>query len=257
MTQSIAVPFELDEIVGRIKDSRWEPAAAVSLLTLCAKNFGLDELEQRMDPEYVQQRLRDEMAAEWQQRAARPGDFAIMSARYPSDRLEAESQKYADGVAAFLGKELEGKDVLEVGCGTGRVTKYLAGHAARLSCLDLSEEMIEINRRALKEDAAKISYLHMFVQDMKPPRKYDAVVCSLVLIHNVNEQLFQEFVRVLRECSDTIFLFEHVDPGSPTSAYTRPRTEQEICERFVDFRIERRKEYALFNDRIIFLKLVR
>jgi SAM-dependent methyltransferase/predicted MPP superfamily phosphohydrolase len=254
--QVIAIPFDLDTVTSRVKDRNWEPAAAASLVTLCAKKFGLDEVERRIDSDYMQQRLRDEMAAEWQQRAARDGDFAVMSARYPSDRVELESRKYAEAVVSFIGGDLDGKDVLEMGCGAGRITKHLVGRVAKLTCLDLSAEMIEVNRKGLKEDASRITYLHMFGQDFHADHKYDAVLCSLVLIHNVDEQLFQRLVRVLRECAPIVFLFEHVDPVSPTSAYTRPRAEQRLCHEFAGFQIERRKEYAIFDDQIIFLKLL-
>lgn len=255
--QLVAVPFELNAVVDWLKEKPWEPAAAAGLLTLCAKEFGIDRLEEALDPEFVRQRWKEEMEAEWGQRARRPGDQAIMSARYPAHRVAEESQKYAAAVRDFLGDDVRDRDVLEVGAGTGRLTRHLARVARRLTCIDLSEEMLRRNRELLGDLAARVDYRCLFAQDYQPAVAHDVVISSLVLIHNVEDHAFGRLVDMMCACAGTAFLFEHADPTHTPTPHTRPRSEQELLQAFQGYRVEKRSQYQLFGDRLVFLKLVR
>lgn len=257
MSQVVAVPFDLDSIVQLVTKKQWEPAAAAALLTLCAKEFGQDRLERAVDPEFVRQRYRDEMIFEWGQRASRPGDLPVMSARYPTNRLSLESRKYVEAVMRFNNDDVRGKNVLEIGAGNGRITERLFERADELTCIDLSEEMLALNRTRLGENAERINYIRTFAQDYSPQKRHDVVVSSLVLIHNVDEDSFRDMVDRMCACADTIFLFEHIGPSPATSASTQVRSEHEVIAAFSAYSIEKRSEYLLFNDRILFLKLVR
>jgi hypothetical protein len=257
MEDLVAVPFELGAIIDVVKSQSWEPAAAAGLLTLCAKQFGLDKVERVIDPNFVRTRTRMEMLAEWDRRASRPGEFAVMSARYPSHRYKEESEKYIQAVIDFIGNDVDRKDILEIGAGIGRLTEWLALRASELTCLDLSQKMLERNRKLLGNMAQNINYLPIFGQDYRPKTPHDIVISSLVLIHNVDENDFRQLVEMMSSCADTIFLFEHTDVAHQVSSHTRPRSEAELISAFRTFRAGRRQEYQLFNDNLIFLKLVR
>ncbi|HEU0078278.1 MAG TPA: methyltransferase domain-containing protein, partial [Longimicrobiaceae bacterium] len=253
----IAVPFEVEAIVERIGMGAWEPAAAATLLTLCAREFGTTRLERAIDDDFVSQRWRDVMLAEWRQRASRPGDQAIMSARYPLHRCAEESKLFAEAVHRFLGADVDDMDVLEIGCGNGRLTMGLVRRAGRLTCLDLSEDMIRMNRERLGRHAALVTYVCCFAQEYRPTVRHDVVVSSLVLIHNVDDRAFEDLVKVMQASADTIFLFEDVGTGDRRTGSTRLRSEQELLAAFRGYRVERREEYRLFEDHLLFLKLVR
>ncbi len=256
MEDLVAVPFELSEIVPLIKSRRWEPAAAASMLTLCVKRFGLDKVEAAIDPHFVKKRARNEMVAEWERRASRPGDLAVMSARYPAYRSSEESTKYVDAVLEFLDRDIAHQDVLEIGAGTGRITEKLVRSARKVTCLDISQNMIELNRKRLDEWASQVTYLRIFAQDYESWH-HDVVISSQVMIHNVGDHEFRDLVRVMCSCSNTIFLFEHIDVGYQVSEHTRPRSRAELLAAFAGYRVEREREYRLFGDTILFLKLVR
>lgn len=256
MEELMAVPFELDAVIPLIKSETWEPAAAAALLTLCTKEFGYTQVERAIDPAFVRTRFRNEMTAEWKQRSLRPGDLAVMSARYPVVRAEEESRRYVQAVTDFLGTDVDNKDVLEIGAGIGRLTGWLAQRAAKLTCIDLSREMLDRNRKRLGKLANQVHYLRTFGQDYRTEERHDVAISSLVLIHNVDEYDFSRLVDAMIACSDTIFLFEHVDVAYQVSSHTFPRSEKHLISAFKKLRVERRREYQLFNDNIIFLKMV-
>jgi SAM-dependent methyltransferase len=258
MGDLVALPFELGAIIREIKGKSWEPCAEAALLSLAAKQFGVDRLEQVIDPDFIRQRKKEEMIAEWRQRAARPGEFAVMSARYPTERMDIESSKFVDAVMRFLGPDIRNRDVVEIGCGNGRITQRLVSEVSSLTAVDLSEDMLTKNRLRLGEvNREKLHYVCAFAQDYHPSKKHEIAICSLVLIHNTDAQFFSDLVTSLRACADVIFLFEHVDPGSISSEQTRIRTEEELLEAFSDYTIDKRESYQLFSDRLVFMKLVR
>jgi hypothetical protein len=256
MEELAAVPLELGILAGLVKSQAWEPAAAAALLTICAKQFGLNKVEAAIDPAYVRKRDRDEMVAEWERRALRPGEQAVMSARYPFHRYSEESRQYVDAVMDFLGDDVDGKDVLEVGAGTGRITERLVRRVGRLTCLDISGKMLERNRRRLGPLVERVEYIQVFAQDYRPNQRHDVVVCSLVLIHSVGEDQFREFCNRMSTCANTLFIFEHTDAAYQVSGHTQPRTEPQLVSAFPGYRVDRRTAYRLFSDNIIFLKLV-
>lgn len=87
---------------------------------------------------------------------------------------------------------------LEIGCGTGKNTVWLAGRAMQLTSVDLSEEMLARARE--KVDARKVEFVQADIkQDWDfTDRKYDLVSFSLVLEHIEDlDPIFRETARVL------------------------------------------------------------
>jgi SAM-dependent methyltransferase len=60
------------------------------------------------------------------------------------------SDKLLPGVAEFLG-DLEGKRVVEYGCGLGKITVLLARGGAQVSAFDISEQSVDYARRRAHE----------------------------------------------------------------------------------------------------------
>jgi TIR domain-containing protein/methyltransferase family protein len=257
MQEVVAIPFELESVIEMLRTNPWEPAAAAGLLTLCAKRFGYRAVERVIDPVFVRKRLTNEMTAEWDDRASRTGDLAVMSARYPSGRRHEESSKYIGAVFDFISSDVDGHDVLEIGAGIGRMSEILVRKAKRLTCIDLSAKMLERNRERLGPFAQKVRYVQTFVQNYSPDRLYEVAISSLMLIHNVEEEDFHAVVEVMKKSARTLFLFEHVDVGQQVSEHTRLRSEEALLSAFHEYKTERRVRYQLFTDNLIFLKLTR
>ena len=73
--------------------------------------------------------------------------------------------------------------VIELGCGTGKNTEWLAERAKHVTAIDLSEEMQAVARRKIK--AANVSFK---LADIKEPWDFagenaDLITCSLILEH--------------------------------------------------------------------------
>ena len=95
--------------------------------------------------------------------------------------------------------DVRGRDVLDLGCGTGRHTAWLAETGARVTAVDFSERMLE--RARAKVSAADVRFI---VHDLHEPlplgdASFDALVSGLVLEHLRDlERFFGEAHRVLR-----------------------------------------------------------
>jgi ubiquinone/menaquinone biosynthesis C-methylase UbiE len=101
-------------------------------------------------------------------------------------------------VAALLGDVRE-KQILDVGCGTGRHALRLASAGAVVQALDFSAAMLERARQ--KPGSQKVTFrVHDLGDSLPfPNASFDRVLCALVLDHVKDlEGLFAEMLRVCR-----------------------------------------------------------
>jgi len=85
-----------------------------------------------------------------------------------------------DAVAAAAAP-VPGTRVLEVGCGTGAVTRRLVARGARVTALDQNPAMLEQARRAVPDDGVRWLERSAAEIDALPEAAFDAVVFSLSL----------------------------------------------------------------------------
>jgi len=106
---------------------------------------------------------------------------------------------------SIIKKELEpfsNRRVLEIGCGTGRITEFVANDFGQVTGLDISEKMIEIG----KERLATIRNLEMIATDGKnyplDNSLFDLVFSFIVFQHMPDiktiRKNFEEITRVLK-----------------------------------------------------------
>lgn len=94
---------------------------------------------------------------------------------------------------------LEERDVLEIGCGTGLNTRYLAEQSRSVLAMDFSAGMLEQARAGVPATNVRFE-----LQDIRrgwglADDSVDVVVCTLVLEHVENlDHVFGEAARVLR-----------------------------------------------------------
>lgn len=101
-------------------------------------------------------------------------------------------------VQAVVG-EVRGREVLDLGCGTGRHALWLAAGGARVTGLDFSEGMLRVARR--KVGAERVHFVTHDVGEALPfaAATFDLVVSGLVLEHVAElASFFLEVHRVLR-----------------------------------------------------------
>jgi SAM-dependent methyltransferase len=110
-----------------------------------------------------------------------------------------------------LGVELTGQeDVVEIGCGVGRVTRVLAGRAKSVQALDVSEEMLSHAQRH-NPHLVNVHWLHGDGRTLEPlpDSSVDACVSFVVFQHLPDPELIygyvQEMGRVLRPGGWSVF----------------------------------------------------
>lgn len=112
-------------------------------------------------------------------------------------------------VRRLLG-ELEGLEVLDVGCGTGRHSIWMAGAGAQVTGLDFSTGMLE--QAASKGGAGKVEFIHHDLHEPLPfgAASFDRITHCLVLDHLEDPAaMILEFARVLRPGGRAVISLMH------------------------------------------------
>lgn len=92
-------------------------------------------------------------------------------------RVDPEQYEF-DALLALAGG-LTGKRVLEIGCGSGRITTHLAPFAAHVTAIDPNEERIAQAIEQMPPALAdKISYQAIPLADVPPGETFDLALLS-------------------------------------------------------------------------------
>jgi ubiquinone/menaquinone biosynthesis C-methylase UbiE len=118
-----------------------------------------------------------------------------------SKQYDTDDNKTRDLEAQALRLTLAGvpfNNCLEIGCGTGKNTEWLATKAKQIIAVDLSKEMLAVAKEKIKSDKvdfkqADITHSWTFVKE-----SFDLVTFSLVLEHIENlDDIFREVSNAL------------------------------------------------------------
>ncbi len=106
--------------------------------------------------------------------------------------------------------DVEGKRVLDAGCGPGVYSEWLIEHGATVVAIDISPKMVELARKRLPESVeihlADLSEPLDFLED----NSFDLVLAPLVLDCVEDwDSLFEEFNRLLRDEGLLVFSVCH------------------------------------------------
>ncbi len=101
---------------------------------------------------------------------------------------------------------LQPSHVLEIGCGTGRHTKKLAGLGHNVFAIDQSKQMLEI---AKSQNLSGVEYIcgDIFALSL-PKAEFDFAIMSLVLEHLPNPQLVFEIIFAALKTGGSFYLSE-------------------------------------------------
>lgn len=118
------------------------------------------------------------------------------SATYDSD--ENRTRDLDQIVTEKTLASLRYKSILEIGCGTGKNTRFLSQIGESVHAIDFSEGMISLARKKLKSSNITFSLADITHPWHYPNSSADLVVCNLVLEHIENLVfIFSEAFRVL------------------------------------------------------------
>jgi len=107
---------------------------------------------------------------------------------------------------------VEGKDVLEIGCGGGQNSIVLAKWGARSVGLDISEEQIKYAKNLARKHKVEVSFLVNTMEYISTlDESFDYALSSFAIGYSENPgQVFHEAFRILRK--EGIFVFCVVHP---------------------------------------------
>jgi len=89
--------------------------------------------------------------------------------------------------------------ILEIGCGTGKNTAFLAQIGASVQALDFSQGMIEIAKEKVRAKNVSFSIADLTKRWSRENETYNLITCNLVLEHIQNlDHIFSEVARTLR-----------------------------------------------------------
>ena len=111
---------------------------------------------------------------------------------------------------ALIGN-IEGLDVIDLGCGSGIYAEYLISQEAKsLTCIDISEQMVEIVRSKLGASVKAYAQDLSLGLPQQTSGSADIIVCPLVL-HYIEDLsvLFKEAYRVLKPGGYMVFSTHH------------------------------------------------
>lgn len=115
--------------------------------------------------------------------------YDLLAPFYNAINADIDYKKWADFIEKILKKECKSRPelVLDLGCGTGKMTLELAGRGYDMIGIDYSTEMLDVARSAAEESNRDILWL---CQDMREFELYgtvDATVCCLDCINHLED----------------------------------------------------------------------
>ncbi|SER35644.1 2-polyprenyl-6-hydroxyphenyl methylase / 3-demethylubiquinone-9 3-methyltransferase [Nitrosomonas sp. Nm51] len=95
---------------------------------------------------------------------------------------------------------LEGKTVLDVGCGGGILSEGMAKHGAIVTGIDLSDKALKVARLHLLESGQQVEYRKITAESLakEQPHHYDIVTCMEMLEH------VPDPMSIVRSCSTLV-----------------------------------------------------
>ena len=170
-----------------------------------------------------------------------PLDNAQVAAAYDrwAETYDTDPNRTRERAATVLRQqqlELAGRDVIEIGCGTGLNTEWLAERAKSVLAMDFSEGMLQQARARVR--SPQVRFVQQDIRSGWPlaSDSADLVIAMLVLEHIEHvEPIFAEAARVLRSGGE-LFVCE-LHPARQMSGRQAEFTNRETggCERITAF----------------------
>lgn len=142
----------------------------------------------------------------------------------------------------FYQKFAKGKKVLELGCGTGRVSIPLAKEGVDITGIDVSDEMLEEAKLKAENEKLSIDFQNQNIIDFDFEKKFDLILCVHNSFSHVNglENLrlfFDSAKRNLKENGtfilqvfnpDFYFFTRNPEEKYPLKTYQDPYSNQQV-----------------------------
>jgi len=113
-------------------------------------------------------------------------------------------------VRLMLKEDLDGKEILDIGTGSGCIAITLAKNLpnAKVSAIDISEEALEVARENAKLNNVDIDFINADIFDYKSEKKYDVIVSNPPYVRESEKSLMKRNV-VEYEPELALFVTDH------------------------------------------------
>lgn len=106
---------------------------------------------------------------------------------------------------------LDKRDYLDLGCGTGNITEKIAPHFSNSWAVDLSSEMLTEAEGKLRNKGLKVKFVCQDITSLNLNKKFDLITCCLdstnyILEEDKLESYFKSVFNHLKE--DGLFIFD-------------------------------------------------
>ena len=122
---------------------------------------------------------------------------------HPDEKYLQGRYKAGKDTFEFLSNHLEikGKRILEVGCGSGAILKYLHDHGASVKGIDLSREYLEYGKMKYQLD---LEHINLF--DLPDDHKFDLIIYSDVLEHVLHPKTHLKKIKTLLKKGGILYI---------------------------------------------------
>ena len=138
-------------------------------------------------------------------------------------------------VIEFLDEiELHGKRVLEIGCGYGSLSVYMAKRGAKVTGIDISSEAIKISKRNSFLNNQRVMFKKFCAEDLPfKDKNFDVIICCETLEHILNyKKVINEIIRVTKDSGR--FVITIPNSLNPRGFYLRIKSKQPV-ENFFNY----------------------
>lgn len=170
------------------------------------------------------ERTLDKMRQDWDERARENARFYVNTERtdwddeefFESGRRTVREEILTDMINICQGKDPRQMKVIEIGCGAGRVTRALAELFGEVHAVDVSGEMVELAREALRG----MPNAHVYQNNgmdlgVIPEGEYDFAFSSIVFQHIPSREVIENYVREVCRLLRPGALFKFQVQGDP------------------------------------------
>jgi len=140
------------------------------------------------------------------------------------DKRESYLNSFERDVVWNLVGEVDGKKVLDVGAGTGRLAIDLVKRGAIVTALDTSDEMLKVLDKKTKTKIKIRNFLQIVVGEAEslsfPDESFDLVIATFLIVHLKDpRRFFDEVYRVLKPGGK--FLVTNINQRRPPEIKTK------------------------------------
>ncbi|BAQ11510.1 methyltransferase [Bacillus sp. OxB-1] len=111
-------------------------------------------------------------------------DFAAI---YDELMTDIPYDSYVDFLDLALGG-LEGKRVLDIGCGTGLLSLKFAGHGSEVTGIDVSANMLEMAKERAATLSLPVEFIQQRMEELEGFQQFDAAIIAIDSLNYVTQQ---------------------------------------------------------------------